>query len=48
MSKARPQAVVSDASALIAFERGDARMRALVGEALKLGPRLVIPAGVLD
>lgn len=47
MGKARHQAVVLDAGALIAFERGDARMRALVREALKTGVRLVIPAGVL-
>ena len=47
MGKARPQTVVLDAGALIAFERGDARMRALLREALKLGARLVIPAGVL-
>lgn len=47
MGKARPQAVVLDAGALIAFERGDARMRALVREALKNAARLVIPAGVL-
>lgn len=47
MGKARPQAVVLDAGALIAFDRGDARVRALVREALKAGVRLVIPAGVL-
>jgi rRNA-processing protein FCF1 len=47
MGKARPQAIVLDAGALIAFERGDARMRALVREALKAGARLLIPAGVL-
>jgi rRNA-processing protein FCF1 len=47
MGKARPQAVVLDKGALIAFERGDARIRALVREALKTGARLVIPAGVL-
>jgi hypothetical protein len=47
MGKARPQAVVLDAGALIAFERGDARMRALVLGALKEGVRLVIPAGAL-
>jgi rRNA-processing protein FCF1 len=47
VGKARPQAVVLDAGALIAFERGDARMRALVREALKEGVRLVIPAGAL-
>lgn len=47
MGKARPLAIVLDAGALIAFERGDARMRALVREALKMGVRLVIPAGAL-
>jgi rRNA-processing protein FCF1 len=47
MGKARPQAVVLDTGALIAFERGDARIRALVREALRTGARLVIPAGVL-
>lgn len=48
MGKARPRApVVLDTGALIAFERGDARMRALVREALEEGVRLVIPAGVL-
>ena len=41
------EAVVLDAGALIAFERGDARMRALVRDALKAGAPLVIPAGVL-
>jgi rRNA-processing protein FCF1 len=47
MGKASPQAVVLDAGALIAFERGDAKMRALVREALKTKARVVIPAGVL-
>jgi rRNA-processing protein FCF1 len=47
MGKARPHAVVLDAGALIALERGDARMRALVREGLKTGVRLIIPAGVL-
>jgi rRNA-processing protein FCF1 len=47
MGKAHPQAVVLDTGALIAFERGDGHMRALVREALKTGARLVIPAGVL-
>jgi hypothetical protein len=49
MGKTRPQTttVVLDAGALIAFERGDARMRALVREVLAQGARLVIPAGVL-
>ncbi len=48
MGKESPRAVVLDAGALIAFERGDGRMRALVREALRLGARLVIPAGVLS
>jgi hypothetical protein len=47
MGKTRTKAVVLDAGALIAFERGNARMRALVREALKGGVRLVIPAGAL-
>jgi len=48
MGKTRPPAsVVLDTGALIAFERGDARMRALVREALRTRGRLVIPAGVL-
>ena len=47
MGKARSQTVVLDAGALIAFERGDARMRALVREALREGVKLVIPAGAL-
>jgi predicted nucleic acid-binding protein len=47
MGKARPKAVVLDAGAIIAFERGDGRARALVREALRAGVRLVIPAGVL-
>jgi rRNA-processing protein FCF1 len=47
MGKASPQTVVLDTGALIAFERGDAKMRALVREALKTSARLVIPAGAL-
>lgn len=47
MGKARPKAIVLDAGALIAFERGDGRMRALVRESIKDGVRIVIPAGVL-
>jgi predicted nucleic acid-binding protein len=47
MGKARHQTLVLDAGALIAFERGNAKMRALVREALDAGVRLVIPAGVL-
>jgi len=49
MGKARPQTpVVLDAGALIAFERGDARMRALVREALKAGVRLCGPLAWRD
>ena len=40
-------AVVLDAGAIIAFERGDARMRELCREALRTGIRLVVPAGVV-
>ncbi|MBV9946090.1 MAG: hypothetical protein JOZ69_04490 [Myxococcales bacterium] len=47
MGKARSQAVVLDAGALIAFERGNARIRALVREAIRAGVRVVVPAGVL-
>ena len=47
MGKARSRPVVLDAGALIAFERGDARMRALVREALVAGVRLIVPAGAL-
>jgi hypothetical protein len=45
--KAAPRTVVLDAGALIAFERGDARMRALLRAALNSEARMVIPAGVL-
>lgn len=41
-----PTAVL-DAGALIAFERGNRRMGALLEEARATGARLVIPAGVL-
>lgn len=47
MGKPRPRSVVLDAGALIAFERGDARMRALVRGAMEAGASLVIPAGAL-
>lgn len=46
-SRAAPQTVVLDAGALIAFERGDARMRALLRAALDADGRMVIPAGAL-
>jgi predicted nucleic acid-binding protein len=38
---------VLDSGALIAFERADARMRALLREALHTGTRVIIPAAVL-
>jgi len=47
MGKASPGAVVLDAGALIAFESGDPRMRALCREALRTGTRLLVPAGVV-
>jgi hypothetical protein len=47
MGKTRHQAIVLDTGALIAFERGDARMRALVREVLKEGIRMLVPAGAL-
>jgi predicted nucleic acid-binding protein len=46
-SKASRRTVVLDSGALIAFERADERMRALLLEARATGTRLVIPAGVL-
>jgi predicted nucleic acid-binding protein len=42
-----PRAVVLDSGALIAFERGDERIRALLRAALTVGARIVIPAGVI-
>lgn len=47
MGKARPQTIVLDAGALIAFERADVRMRALLREVTRTGAKLVIPAGVV-
>ncbi len=47
MGKGRPRAVVLDAGALIAFERGDLRMRTLVELALKHAGALHVPAGVV-
>ena len=47
MGKASSPTVVLDAGALIAFERADARMRALVREALRTRTKLVVPAAVL-
>lgn len=45
--KAPPRSVVLDSGPLIAFERGDARMRALVRATVAAGSQLIIPAGVL-
>jgi hypothetical protein len=47
MGEARPAGVTLDAGALIAFERGDDRMRALVRLVHERDLSLVIPAGVL-
>ena len=45
--KAPRRSVVLDSGPLIAFERGDARMRALVRAAADADSQLIIPAGVL-
>lgn len=47
MGKTRSQTLVLDAGALIAFERGDERMRALLRASLDADHRLVFPAGVV-
>ncbi len=47
MGKARHQAIVLDAGALIAFERADPRMRALLREAARAKAKLVVPSGVV-
>jgi hypothetical protein len=47
VGKERPRSVVLDAGALIAFERGDERMRALVRLALETKCALLVPAGVV-
>ena len=47
MGQARTQTVVLDSGALIAFERGNGKLRALLREALKSKSKLVVPAGVL-
>jgi hypothetical protein len=47
MGEKDPGAVILDAGALIAFERADPRMRALLREALRRSTRLIVPAGVL-
>lgn len=49
MGKARPEAcaIALDAGALVALERADERVRALLREALRVDARIVIPAAVL-
>ena len=47
MGKARSPTIVLDSGALIAWERGDARMRTLIRDSLRARARLIIPAGVL-
>jgi sigma54-dependent transcription regulator len=47
MGARRVAAVVLDAGALIEFDRGDGRMRALVREGFGAGVRFVVPAGAL-
>lgn len=47
MGKRSHPAVVLDAGALIAFERADPRMRALVAESLRGHATLMVPAGVV-
>jgi hypothetical protein len=47
MGKKSTVAVVLDAGAIIAFERGDDRVRALLRETLRTGTRLLVPAGVV-
>ena len=47
MGPASPRGVVLDAGALIAFERGDGRMRSLVAQARRRRRTLTVPAAVL-
>ena len=47
MGTRRPRAVVLDTGALIALERGDDRMRALLEAALTRPVRFLVPANVL-
>jgi hypothetical protein len=47
MGQARPRTLILDSGALIALERADGRMRALLRAAIAERRRLVIPAGVL-
>lgn len=47
MGKARPATILLDAGTIIAFERGNAKMRALLREVLSAEARLIVPAGVV-
>lgn len=47
MGRPPPRGLTLDAGALIAFERGNPRMRALIQRARDRGAAMVIPAGVL-
>lgn len=47
MGRPPTRGLTLDAGALIAFERGDPRMRALIQRARDRGAHMVIPAGVL-
>lgn len=47
MGTTNPRPVVFDAGALIAFEKGNAKLRALCREALRTGARIIVPAGVV-
>jgi predicted nucleic acid-binding protein len=47
MGEEGPGSVVLDAGALIALERADPRIRALLRRALRRRTRLIVPAGVL-
>ncbi len=47
MGAARPRGLTLDAGALIAFDRGDERLRALLRRALATHADIAIPAGAL-
>lgn len=47
MGARRPQEIVLDTGALVAIERGDDKMSALLEAALKTTVKFVVPAGVL-
>jgi hypothetical protein len=47
MGEARPRTLILDSGALIAFERADERMRALLRAAIAVDRRIVVPAGVV-